>query len=182
MEEVGREPEEFNKNTRTRSTVNPPQSYVQEEGDVIAIPRLNSHRIITPQLNNMCVTAVMEYADRAAFGGDRNEGTFVLYYQMRFGESVVEDGVSLSHIHTFVYHFFKTSLNFKTYQEAIDAHMVVMTDIPSTIINSSHCVLVVGYKKNGDVIFMDPEMGDWQTVDPSYILKHYNIGLKGIKY
>lgn len=34
-----------------------------------------------------------------------------------------------------------------------------MTDIPSNIPNSSHNVLITGYRADGDLIYMDPEDG-----------------------
>ena len=53
---------------------------------------------------------------------------------------------------------------------------VVVTSIPAKNPESgkieSHCIVVVGYRRNGDVIFMNPALKSLQVVNPSYISNH----------
>ena len=44
-----------------------------------------------------------------------------------------------------------------------------------------HCVLVVGYQEDGDLIYMDPYDGTSKVVDSSYVVGNYNIVITGIK-
>lgn len=56
-----------------------------------------------------------------------------------------------------------------------------MTDMPSSIPNSTHNIIIVGYKANGDLIYMDPEKGYCYSVNQSYIKESYKIVIKGVK-
>ena len=56
-----------------------------------------------------------------------------------------------------------------------------MTDIPSSILNSTHNIIIVGYKANGDLIYMNPEKGYCYSVNQSYIKGSYKIVIKGVK-
>ena len=58
---------------------------------------------------------------------------------------------------------------------------VIMTDIPSSIPNSTHNIIIVGYKANGDLIYMNPEKGYCYSVNQSYIKESYKIVIKGVK-
>ncbi|MCM1141428.1 MAG: hypothetical protein NC453_22900 [Muribaculum sp.] len=155
-----------------------PTPYVKQTGDVFA--KKNLPTSMSVQMSNTCVTSIMEYANNKVFGGNTNEGSYILYYMQTYGKNVVTDGVSLENIVPFVSHFFNVS-SFKTYTGAISAKHVVMTDIPSSIASSRHNILVLGYQPDEALIYMDPEKGCWYTVAESYISKDYNIELTGIK-
>ncbi len=101
----------------------------------------------------------MEYIDNKGFKGLRNEGDFVLYYLEKHNQDVYTSGVELKHIDGLVEHFFYTR-NFVSFKDAIDRKKVVMTNVPSTISNSSHNCVIVGYQSDGKYIYMDPEKGE----------------------
>lgn len=162
----------------TRSASSSPTPYVKQTGDVFVKKNLPS--TMSVQLPNTCVTSIMEYANNKVFGGSTNEGTYMLYYMQTYGVNVVTDGVSLENIRPFVSHFFNVT-TFKTYKDAISSKHVVMTDIPSSVPNSRHNILVLGYQPDLALIYMDPEKGSWYTVAESYFSKDYDIELTGIK-
>lgn len=166
------------KEIATRAASLSPTSYVKQTGDVFAKQNLPS--TMTVQMPNTCVTSIMEYADNNVFGGSTNEGTYILYYMQTYKSNVITDGVSLENIQPFVSHFFNVT-TFKTYKGAISSKHVVMTDIPSSIPNSRHNILVLGYQPDSAIIYMDPEKGSWYTVAESYFSKDYDIELTGIK-
>lgn len=155
-----------------------PVRYSAESGEILA--KKNLVKTMNTQLPNTCVTSIMEYANNKVFGGNTNEGTYILYYLQTYGLNVITDGVRLSDINNFVGHFFNTTY-FQSYQTAASKGNVVMTDIPSSISGSAHNILAVGYQTDGDVIYMDPEQGTWYTVGSSYFSQHYNIQLTGIR-
>ena len=65
------------------------------------------------------------------------------------------------------------------YKAIINAGYVIMTVIERKPIN--HSIVIVGYKYNGDVIYMDPEKRNLQQVHPSKILyKEYKMVIIGI--
>lgn len=161
--------------TRASSSPNP---YQKKDGDAFAKAGLSQS--MSTQMPNTCVTSIMEYANNKVFGGSTNEGTYILYYLQTYGKNVITSGVDLKDIKPFVEHFFNTT-SYSSYKKAVDNGHVVMTDITSSIPNSAHNVLVLGYQLNNDFVYMDPEKGSWYSVADSYFLKHYNIELTGIK-
>ena len=80
----------------------------------------------------------------------------------------------------YILEFFTTNI-YSSIITAIDAGVVVMTDIPSSIPNSSHNVVIVGYQQGGDLIYMDPENGCLQTESESSFSKNYLIYITGVK-
>jgi len=56
-----------------------------------------------------------------------------------------------------------------------------MTDIASSIPNSVHNVVILGYTSGGDYIYMDPELGYLFTAPESWFLKDYVIYITGTK-
>ena len=70
---------------------------------------------------------------------------------------------------------------FSDYKTVINKGYVIMTDIPSSIPNSTHNIIIVGYKANGDLIYMNPEKGYCYSVNQSYIKGSYKIVIKGVK-
>ena len=133
------------------------------------------------QVRNACIASIMEYIDNKVFNGSRNEGEFILYYYEKYRENVVTEGVGLKRINDLVEHFFRTK-EFVSYKDAIDNKKVVMTDVPSTISNSSHNCVIIGYQSDGKYIYMDPEKGELYVADESYFLENYKIVITGIKY
>ena len=126
------------------------------------------------------MTSIMEYIDNKVFKGSRNQGVFDLYYLLYFEGTIYDDGVKMADINPFVEHFFYTR-KFVSFKDAIDRKKVVMTDVPSTISNSSHNCVIVGYQSDGKYIYMDPELGEMYIADESYFLGDYKIVITGIK-
>ncbi len=153
--------------------------YTPKDGDKFA--RKNLPQTMDKQVQNTCVTSIMEYIDNKVFNGSRNEGEFILYYYEKYRENVVTEGVGLKRINDLVEHFFRTK-EFVSYKDAIDNKKVVMTDVPSTISNSSHNCVIIGYQSDGKYIYMDPEKGELYVADESYFLENYKIVIAGIKY
>ena len=143
--------------------------------------RKNLPQTMDKQVQNTCVTSIMEYIDNKVFNGSRNEGEFILYSLQELEEDVLNDGVSLGRINDLVKHFFRTR-EFISYKDAIDRKKVVMTDVPSTISSSSHNCVIIGYQSDGKYIYMDPEKGELYVADESYFLENYKIVIAGIKY
>lgn len=56
-----------------------------------------------------------------------------------------------------------------------------MTDIYRSISNSTHNILIVGYRSGSNLIYMDPEKGEWNVVSESSLVKNYNIVITGVK-
>lgn len=169
--------DEMSNNLATRASSSP-NPYQKKDGDTFAKDGLPQSMSI--QMPNTCVTSIMEYANNKVFGGNTNEGVYILYYWQTYGKNVVTNGVDLEDIKPFVEHFFDTT-SYSSYKNAVDKGHVVMTDITSSISSSAHNVLVLGYQSSNDFVYMDPEKGSWYSVADSYFLKHYNIELIGIK-
>ena len=135
---------------------------------------------MTTQLPNGCVIAVMEYVDNKVFNGELNQGDLLQYYYTQHGLNIYNVGVDLDKIDGLVDCFFRTT-DFLTYRSAIDAGYVVMTDIYRSISNSTHNILIVGYRSGSNLIYMDPEKGEWNVVSESSLVKNYNIVITGVK-
>lgn len=135
------------------------------------------------QSPNLCVTSIMAYAYNKVFGGNKDEGEFILYYWNTYNENPMYEGVSLEHIGSFVNTFFKVeSALTLSYTQTIDNGYVAMTDIPSNIQNSRHNILALGYQLLMNLsIYMDPEKGEWYCVSPTYFCDDYYFILSGIK-
>lgn len=110
------------------------------------------------RLPNICVTSVMEYIDNKVFGGKTNQGAFDLHYIQNYNASLYNTGVDLNDISKFMNDFFQTQ-PFTSYEDAIKNGYTVMTDISTSQQGIVHNVLVVEYKKDGRLIYMDPERG-----------------------
>ena len=54
-----------------------------------------------------------------------------------------------------------------------------MTDIP--LLEFRHSVVIIGYQKNGNYIYMNPEDGQLYTVRGKYFKQYYNFIITGIK-
>jgi hypothetical protein len=141
--------------------------------------RNNIQEGMHPQMLNACVTSIMELINHI-FGGNINEGAFILYYLQAFNINVHIDGVNLAHISTLVNQFFHTT-NFTNYQQAIDNGHIVITDIASNEPISSHNVAIVGYQNDGDLIYMDPARGYLQVASPTTFVSNYVIVITGNK-
>lgn len=155
-----------------------PAKYTAKSTDHLAKNDLPT--TMTKQINNACVTSIMQYIDNDFFGGSKDENVFMNAYHDMTGQWVVLSGVNLSYMPQFVDKFFTTT-NIMNYPFEIDSGYVVMTDIPSTMENSAHSIVVVGYQANGDLIYMDPEIGEFNVVNKSYLRQDYIIVVTGIK-
>lgn len=152
--------------------------YVEEKGDSLA--KKNLPRTMHKQFPNACVTSIMEYVDNKVFGGSANEGKYILGYLQKYKGDVLNNGVSLKNIESFVKDYFETE-SFENYKTAIKNGNVVMTDIVSPLTGTIHNILILGYQVNGNLIYMDPEEGMLKTMRGSYVGVHYNIVITGNK-
>lgn len=155
-----------------------PTKYVKKDGDKLVKKHLP--QTMTTQLPNLCVPAIMEYIDNKIFNGTTNQGVYFLYYLNTYNKYIAIDGVDLLNIDEFVKHFFKTTQSI-SFPNAIDQGYVIMTNIKSNIKNSSHNVVIVGYKNNGEYIYMDPEKGCLYSAYEDYFLKTYTFIITGKK-
>lgn len=57
-----------------------------------------------------------------------------------------------------------------------------MTDISTSQQGIVHNVLVVGYQKDGRLIYMDPERGHWCTTKETSLKQDYKIVITNKKY
>ncbi|GAA3564313.1 hypothetical protein [Snuella lapsa] len=153
-------------------------SYNPQSGDKLCKTGLKS--TMSVQIPNTCVTSIMEYINNEFCGGSTNEGTYIMDYNLTFDGNVFYDGVDYSDINNFVNRHFNT-VAFSGFTNAIDNGNIIMTNVPSSIPNSSHNVAVVGYKSSGDIIYMDPEEGKFKEAPSSYFLKNYVITIASCK-
>ena len=134
------------------------------------------------QLPNTCVTSSMEYINNNIFGGDANQGEYDLYALQTFKINIYKDGiVGFDQVKELVSNFFDTT-TFSDYKTVINKGYVIMTDIPSSIPNSTHNIIIVGYKANGDLIYMNPEKGYCYSVNQSYIKGSYKTSFPQLFY
>ncbi|OUO21455.1 hypothetical protein [Bacteroides sp. An322] len=156
-----------------------PVKYKAETGDKLV--KKNLKVTMNKQLPNTCVTSSMEYINNNIFGGDANQGEYDLYALQTFKINIYKDGiVGFDQVKELVSNFFDTT-TFSDYKTVINKGYVIMTDIPSSILNSTHNIIIVGYKANGDLIYMNPEKGYCYSVNQSYIKGSYKIVIKGVK-
>jgi hypothetical protein len=130
------------------------------------------------QIPNTCVTSIMEYINHTLCGGNVNEGVYIQGYYASYGGNVLTDGVVTTNITSFVNNYFSTA-TFTGYANAINSGSIVMTNIASSIPNSSHNVAVVGYHPDGSLIYMDPELGSLQQAPASNFGSLYSIRISG---
>jgi len=155
-----------------------PEKYKPRTSDVLSKPNLST--TMSKQLANTCVTSIMEYINHEICNGNINEGTYITDYLNTYNSFVFRDGVSLNNLNSFVSRHFNTSL-FSSFSNSINNGQVVMTDIASSIPNSSHNVLVIGYQGNGNLIYMNPEKGSLQQADISKFNQNYAIPITNCK-
>ena len=94
------------------------------------------------------------------------------------------DGIYYIDVVNFVNRHFKTdSSGFRGFQNAIDNGQIMMVGIPTTTPGIGHNVAVVGYKGNGDIIYMAPETGQFKTRPQSFFnsSSSYIIRITGCK-
>ena len=142
-------------------------------GNIMAVPNIPS--TMTPQLTNTCVTAIMEYINNQIFGGNTNEGVYILSYLLNFGGDVLANGVYVNDVEPFVKMHFTTT-SYPNWMQAIYNGAVIMTNI------GGHNVLVVGYQMStNSYIYMDPETGCFETAQYNNFTRTYEIYITGIK-
>ena len=100
-------------------------------------------------------------------------------YKIGSINDVLITGVSSANVPGFVSNYFNTA-PFTSYKSAIDNGYVVLTDIP-TGQSYTHCVTIVGYHPNGDLVYMDPELGVLRECPASYPLGNIKIPIIGNK-
>ena len=151
-----------------------------EVGDIY-VPSLGDsiHYSYTPpggcQLSNSCVATTMEYVNHL-FGGDVNQGEYMLQYLRMHGEMLTDNGVWNSDARELFSIYFEQRA-YPNLKEAIDDHAIVF----STIKEGTHSVAILGYTSSGDLIYYDPYYTEWRVADVSNFMGAYNIGVIGIK-
>lgn len=157
-----------------------PRPYIKNSEDKLA--KKNIKRTMSKQLQNTCVTSIMEYISNEYCGGGRNEGDFWLAYMQMTGKWVSNYGIESKYIRKLVSNFFDTP-SYPGIQASIDKKWVVMTTIPSKIKNSVHNVLIVGYTSDRKrYIYMDPEVWYLQDAPVSMFSGgKYYISISGCK-
>ena len=168
-----------NSNNNQNQT-NQPKNYQSSSTDKLF--RTSLSQTMETQMGGTCVLASMGYVN-SLFGGNTNYGEYIwayaqLYHNNDF-EHVLYNGVYSQNIPSFVSRYFNTT-SFTSYQQAIDNGHLVLTDIP-TGQSYSHCVTIVGYHSNGDLIYMDPELGVLRECPASYPLGNIKITIIGNK-
>lgn len=168
------------------------KDFESKVGDKIVVGKLPA--TMDKQSPNGCVVAVMELIYRI-FGDHINikkEGQLIQEYinlansKGRFDITIdtyfntETGGVELSLLADFVGENFELN-PFSDFKSSIDRGDVVMVDIPSEMANSAHNVLVIGYHTNGDLIYMDPEVGHWREAPESFFLGDYYFSISNLE-
>lgn len=154
--------------------------YVQG-GDTYCTSNLKS--TMTPQMPNTCVSSIMEYINNEYCGGNVTEGFYLLDYWQTYDKNPIY-GVDYIDVVNFANRHFETeSTGFSGFQNAIDNGNIMMVGIPTMTPGIGHNVAVVGYKGNGDIIYMDPETGQFDTRPQSFFnsSSSYVIRITGCK-
>lgn len=154
-----------------------PVKYKPTTGDVFV--KSNLPQTMDVQDFNTCVPAIMEYINNNVYGDTINRNDYCLYYLKTFGGDVYWYGVQSKFMKDFVEHFFYTTSDIFTYEEAIKKGYPIMTDIP--LEGYGHNVVIIGYQKNDNYIYMNPEDGKLYSVQEGYFQKDYNFFITGIK-
>ncbi|MFV0592935.1 MAG: hypothetical protein ACK5M7_16265 [Draconibacterium sp.] len=135
------------------------------------------------QVEAACVPAIMGYITNEYCDGDVNYGFYILDYVQHYGGTQFSfDGVSPMNVSNFTNRHFETT-GFVGYQNAIDNGHIMMAGIPTTTPGIGHNVAIVGYKSNGDLIYMDPEVGYFQDRPASFFASNasYVMTITGCK-
>ena len=178
-------------NTPALATISSPtpSNYVPTPGDkdVFVNSKAKSTQRMTRQMHIfVCVPAVFAYIN-TLFGGDK---TFTDYARDmatptlgRINVNVFQRGLDELQTLIFTEYYFETS-GYNNYIDAItNKKCVIITTIPDGGSGNRHCVLIVGYKANGDLIYIDPTTGTLQQVSQSYTgIGGFTMGIKGLKW
>jgi len=159
---------------------NQPKQYQSTSSDKF-FKNTSFNRTMETQVGETCALASMGYVN-ALFGGNTNYGTYWLAYAQAYSpnlQDALSTGISAENLPGFASNYFNTT-TFLSYQNAIDNGHLVLTNIP-TGQSYSHCVVIVGYHPNGDLIYMDPELGTLRECPASYPLGNINIQITGNK-
>ncbi len=163
-----------------------------EGGDPIGNPKLytpgpndsladtNMSKIMTTQIQGLCVVSIMGYLGDNLCDGGVTQDAAAFYYMQLSGNVDITQGVELQYMDDLVNHYFYTH-NFGSFTNTIDQGYVVMTDMATSQSNVFHNVVIVGYKYNGYLIYMDPEVGKWMEAHPGYFNNNYNFVISGCK-
>jgi len=152
--------------------------YIPKGSDKMAKPNLPT--TMTPQITGGCVPAIMEYVNNKVFNGYKTDGEYSLSYYQTYGVPVHPNGVSSQYINSFVNMHF-TRGNFSSMYAAINAGVVVMTDMPTPYPGLVHNVLVVGYTSPDYFIYMNPEKGFLELGYKTEFGANYMFAITGVK-
>lgn len=159
----------------------PQNKYTPKTGDKLALPNIPNN--IGQQLQSTCVPAGMEYV-ALLFGQNINTGTFLTEYWKTYGvapDKVIRDGISFDeNFIPFINTFFNT-VPFTNYTNAIDSGHVIMAAISAGGPLDGHNIIIVGYRPDNSLIYMDPWYGTLQEGGNDIVLPLYHIQITGNK-
>ncbi|HSV88883.1 MAG TPA: hypothetical protein VLH61_09595 [Bacteroidales bacterium] len=139
--------------------------YVPSEGDVFF--QRNFSKTMEPQVGYLCLFSAMAYVRRELCGRTFDPGEFILSYMQMFNRpEVFDQGASVSNVLPFLREHFNQVEHLVIYLTAIENGWVIITDIAESP-GVSHAVVIVGYKQNGRLIFMDPAYGRLREGHPN---------------
>ena len=167
-------------NGNGQNQTNQPQKHQSSNTDKLF--KSNFTKTMITQVTDMCVPSIMGYVRSIKCNGKAEYGDYLLDYLQRYDiDPLLFQGVSPTHVNLFIGVHFNTNRTSTSVTSNIDRGYIVMTNVPSDTPNSTHCVLIVGYKQNGNYVYMDPEKGYLMEAPGSYFLFDYNIPIESCK-
>ncbi len=141
--------------------------------------------VIKKQTGNTCVPTILAFAYSKLYGGKKNTDCFMYDYIMTYRISdpffVINYGVHTDSVKSFTESYFNT-VPFESHKKAIDNGYPIMVNY-LTEDSLKHNVLIIGYRNNGDLIYIDSNKGYTMTADSSYLSTgDYKIVITGTKH
>jgi len=164
-----------------------PMPYIYQYGDDFANNRATNMARegakIRTQSKNTCVPFTYEYANKlfrvTKYGHDANY--YIKYFDEFHNIKIKKKGMTPFQVMNNTGFCFTTTKFNGDFKSHITKGHLIMTTIrdPGTT-DGGHSILVIGCKKNGDLIYIDPTKTYLQVVAPTFILDDYKIVLTGI--
>ena len=141
--------------------------------------------VIKKQIGNTCVPTILGYAYSKIYGGKKNADCFMYDYIMtnKIPDPlfVIFNGLYTKDVIPFTESYFNT-VPFESYKKAIDDGYPVMVNY-MTEDSLKHNILIIGYRNNDDLIYIDSNKGYTMIADSSYLSTgDYKIVITGKKY
>ncbi len=154
-----------------------PSDYKESETDILF--KKSFPIKMDRQLKNNCVPAIMEYLYNSVFEGKIDYEELEIKHFELFYKLPMTSGVDLPNVNLYMEQFFDIE-NCSNIIKSIDDGYPVMTSIKmsETVL---HNVLIVGYRKDGNYIFMDPIEGKLKTSSSNWFDYSYIISVKSKK-